>query len=124
MHRRNLIAFVAALVLAINFAAVPNQGALTLGLAAIAVAGLGAFLLRERRASNPLYDLRVAGRRVFWVAACAGVIAPMSASGRSRNASGRSVGWARISTGIAAQKRSSSATCASMYASRVPTSRQ
>ena len=23
---------------------------------------------------NPLYDLRIAGRRVFWVAACAGVI--------------------------------------------------
>ena len=68
------VVLVAALVLAINFAAVPNQGALTLGLAAIAVAGLGAFLLRERRAPNPLYDLRVAGRRVFWVAACAGVI--------------------------------------------------
>ena len=68
------VVLVAALVLAINFAAVPNQGALTLGLAAIAVAGLGAFLLRERRAPNPLYDLRIARRRVFWVAACAGVI--------------------------------------------------
>ena len=55
------VVLVAALVLAINFAAVPNQGALTLGLAAIAVAGLGAFLLRERRTPNPLYDLRVAG---------------------------------------------------------------
>jgi hypothetical protein len=30
--------------------------------------------LRQRRAANPLYDLNVAGRRVFWVAACAGII--------------------------------------------------
>jgi hypothetical protein len=35
---------------------------------------IGAFLLRERRAPNPLYDLRIAGRRVFWLAACAEVI--------------------------------------------------
>ena len=53
---------------------VPSSGALTLGLAAIAVAALVAFLIRQRRAANPLYDLAVAGRRVFWVAACAGVI--------------------------------------------------
>ncbi len=33
-----------------------------------------AFVIRQRRARNPLYDLRVAGRRVFWVAACAGII--------------------------------------------------
>jgi MFS family permease len=68
------VVLVAALVLAINFAAVPNRGALTLGLAAIALAGLIAFLIRQRRAANPLYDLDVAGRRIFWVAACAGVI--------------------------------------------------
>jgi MFS transporter, DHA2 family, multidrug resistance protein len=68
------VVLVAALVLAINFAAVPNKGALTLGLAAIALAGLIAFLIRQRAARNPLYDLRVAARRVFWVAACAGLI--------------------------------------------------
>ncbi len=68
------VTLVAALVLAINFAAVPNKGMLTLGLACIALAGLIAFLIRQRRASNPLYDLRIAGRRIFWVAACAGVI--------------------------------------------------
>ena len=33
-----------------------------------------AFVLRQRRAANPLYDLHVAGRRIFWVAACAGII--------------------------------------------------
>ena len=68
------VVLVAALVLAINFAALPSRGALTLGLGAIALAALIAFLFRQRRATNPLYDLAVAGRRVFWVAACAGVI--------------------------------------------------
>jgi MFS family permease len=65
---------VAALILAINFAAVPNEAALALGLAAVALVGLIAFVARQRRASNPLYDLHVAARRVFWVAACAGII--------------------------------------------------
>jgi DHA2 family multidrug resistance protein-like MFS transporter len=68
------VLLVAALVLAINFAAVPNKGALTLGLAAIAAAATIAFLIRQRRAASPLYDLEIAARRVFWVAACAGVI--------------------------------------------------
>jgi DHA2 family multidrug resistance protein-like MFS transporter len=68
------VVLVAALVLGINFAAVPNSGTLVLGLAAIALAGGIAFVIRQRRASNPLYDLHIAGRRVFWVAACAGII--------------------------------------------------
>ena len=68
------VLLVAALVLGINFAPVPNKGALVLGLAVIALAALVAFYLRQRRASNPLYDLNVAGRRVFWVAATAGII--------------------------------------------------
>src|SRR6478752_3632389 len=68
------VLMVAALVLAINFAPVPNKGALALGLGAIALAALAAFLIRQRRARNPLYDLHVAGRRVFWVAAVAGII--------------------------------------------------
>ena len=33
-----------------------------------------AFVIRQRRAANPLYDLHVAGRRIFWVAAVAGII--------------------------------------------------
>ena len=68
------VVLVAALILAINFAAVPNKGTLTLGLALIAAAALIGFYIRQRRARNPLYDLHVAGRRVFWVAACAGII--------------------------------------------------
>jgi MFS transporter, DHA2 family, multidrug resistance protein len=68
------VVLVAALVLSINFAPVPDMGTLALGLGAIALAALIAFLLRQRRAQNPLYDLKVASRRVFWVAATAGVI--------------------------------------------------
>ena len=65
---------VGALILGINFAAVPNEGTLVAGLAIVALASGIAFLIRQRRAANPLYDLHVAGRRVFWVAACAGII--------------------------------------------------
>jgi DHA2 family multidrug resistance protein-like MFS transporter len=68
------VVLVGALILSINFAPVPNKGAAALGLAAVAVAALVAFYLRQRRAKNPLYDLDVAARRTFWVAACAGII--------------------------------------------------
>jgi MFS family permease len=68
------VLLVAALVLAINFAPVPNEGAVALGLGAIALAAGIAFVIRQRRARSPLYDLGVAGRRIFWVAACAGMI--------------------------------------------------
>jgi EmrB/QacA subfamily drug resistance transporter len=68
------VVLVGALILAINFAPVPNKETLTIVLAVIAVATLIGFFLRQRRARNPLYDLHVAGRRVFWVAACAGII--------------------------------------------------
>ena len=68
------VVLVAATITAINFAPVPNKGTLTLGLGAVAIATLIAFYIRQRRARNPLYDLGIAGRRVFWVAACAGII--------------------------------------------------
>ena len=68
------VTLVGSLILAINFAPVPNKGALTLGLAAIALVALIAFYVRQRRARAPLYDLDVASRRIFWVAACAGII--------------------------------------------------
>ena len=68
------VMLVAALVLSINFAPVPGKGTLVLGLAAVAIAAAIGFTIRQRRAASPLYDLNVAGRRVFWVAACAGII--------------------------------------------------
>jgi MFS transporter, DHA2 family, multidrug resistance protein len=68
------VVMVAGLVLAINFAPVPNEATVALGLGAIAVAALVAFVIRQRRTRFPLYDLDVASRRIFWVAALAGII--------------------------------------------------
>jgi DHA2 family multidrug resistance protein-like MFS transporter len=68
------VVLVGALILSINFAPVPNKGALALGLGAIALAALIAFYIRQRQARNPLYDLEVAARPTFWTAACAGII--------------------------------------------------
>jgi DHA2 family multidrug resistance protein-like MFS transporter len=65
---------VAALVLAINFAPVPGTSTVVIVLAVITIAAVIGFYLRQRRARNPLYDLSVAARRTFWVAACAGII--------------------------------------------------
>jgi DHA2 family multidrug resistance protein-like MFS transporter len=68
------VVMVAALVLAINFAPVPDAGTIALGLAVIAIAAVVAFYFRQRRTKFPLYDLDIAARRTFWVAACAGLI--------------------------------------------------
>jgi EmrB/QacA subfamily drug resistance transporter len=68
------VVLVASLILSINFAPVPGKTTLVLSLAVVALAAGAAFVIRQRRARNPLYDLHVAGRRTFWVAACAGII--------------------------------------------------
>jgi MFS transporter, DHA2 family, multidrug resistance protein len=68
------VVMVAAIVLGINFAPVPNKGTVALGLAALAIAALVGFYLRQRGTRFPLYDLAVASRRIFWVAALAGII--------------------------------------------------
>ena len=70
------VVLVAALVLAINFAPVPNEGTLALGLAADrAGRARSRFVIRQRRAANPLYDLRRrrAARSSGWPP-CAGII--------------------------------------------------
>jgi EmrB/QacA subfamily drug resistance transporter len=68
------LVLVGALILSINFAPVPNRTTLTIVLAVVAVVAAGAFFVRQSRAKNPLYDLDVAARPPFWVAACAGII--------------------------------------------------
>ncbi|MET9887568.1 MFS transporter [Streptomyces sp. NPDC006430] len=68
------VVLVGTLILAINFAPVPGKGDLALVLGALALAAVIGFGIRQRRARNPLYDLHVARRRIFWVAACAGII--------------------------------------------------
>ena len=68
------VVLVGSIILAINFAPVPNKGRLVLGLVVIAVIAGVVFVIRQRRAANPLYDLEIAARPTFWVAACAGII--------------------------------------------------
>lgn len=68
------IVMVAAIVLAVNFAPEAGKGAVALGLALVGLAAVGAFVLRQRRAPAPLFDLSVAARPTFWVAAVAGMI--------------------------------------------------
>jgi EmrB/QacA subfamily drug resistance transporter len=68
------VVLVGSLILAINFAPVPGMGTLVLGLTAAVVVALVLFIIRQRRAKNPLYDLKVAARPTFWVAAIGGII--------------------------------------------------
>src|SRR6478672_3880860 len=68
------IVMVATLVVGISLAPAPGKLTLAIGLILIALATAGAFVLRQRRAPEPLYGLAVARRRVFWVAAGAGII--------------------------------------------------
>jgi EmrB/QacA subfamily drug resistance transporter len=68
------IVFVGALILGINFAPVSGAGALALALLGLAVVMGALFVLRQRRAANPLYDLQIAKRPTFWVAATGGII--------------------------------------------------
>jgi EmrB/QacA subfamily drug resistance transporter len=65
---------IGALVVALNFITVPNMQALAVGMLVVAGLLLVLFILRQRRAANPLYDLGIAARRTFWVAAVAGII--------------------------------------------------
>jgi MFS family permease len=68
------VVMIGAVVLAINLVTLPDAGARITLLVVVGVAAGIAFTIRQRRAANPLYDLHVAGRRLFWVAACAGII--------------------------------------------------
>jgi EmrB/QacA subfamily drug resistance transporter len=66
--------FLGGLILAINFAPVPSALTLTTVVMIIAVIAGVFFIIRQRRAKNPLYDLKIARRPTFMVAACAGTI--------------------------------------------------
>ena len=55
------VLLVGALVIGINFAAVPSSGEIIAITAGITIVAGVAFVLRQRRAANPLYDLDVAG---------------------------------------------------------------
>ena len=65
---------VAGVVLGINFAPESGMGTQTLICSIVGLAAVGAFVLRQRRVEVPLYDLSIARRRTFWVAAVAGIL--------------------------------------------------
>ncbi len=65
---------VGCVVLGINFAAEPDEGSLAIALGVVGLSLVAFFFLRQRRLKNPLYDLEYAKRRIFWVAAVAGII--------------------------------------------------
>lgn len=65
---------VGAVVLSINFLPVPDRTTTALVLGGVGLALVAGFVVRQRRAPNPLYDLHVAARPVFWVAAVGGII--------------------------------------------------
>jgi EmrB/QacA subfamily drug resistance transporter len=68
------IALVATLVLAINLAPEPGKGTTAIVLGIVSLLATAAFVLRQRRIKFPLYDLKIAARSTFWVAALAGII--------------------------------------------------
>ncbi|WP_413247654.1 MFS transporter [Rhodococcus sp. Z13] len=68
------VVLVGALVLGINF--LPTDGMQTVAVSALVIAAVAGilFVLRQHRAGNPLFDLQVGRRRIFWVAAVAGIV--------------------------------------------------
>lgn len=65
---------VGALILGINFLPVPDKSTVAISLLVVALAAAAAFVIRQKRVRNPLYDLDIAARRIFWVAAVGGII--------------------------------------------------
>lgn len=68
------VILVGSFVLALNFFTIPAYRTWAMILIVIAVISGGLFVLRQKRAENPLYDLVVARRPTFWVAAVGGII--------------------------------------------------
>lgn len=68
------VILVGAFVLSLNFLPIATYRTFALGLLVVAVITGVLFVIRQRRAQNPLYDLKIAGRPTFWVAAVAGII--------------------------------------------------
>lgn len=68
------VVLIGTFVLALNFLPVAAYRQYAIGLLVIAAVATVLFLLRQRRAANPLYDLKVARRPTFWVAAVGGII--------------------------------------------------
>jgi MFS family permease len=68
------VILVGAFVLSLNFLPIDQYKTQAMGLLLFAVVVTVLFVLRQRRAENPLYDLKIAARPPFFVAAIAGII--------------------------------------------------
>jgi len=68
------VVMIATLVAAITFAPMPGLSITALALAIIAVVAVAIFISRQRKIANPIFDLSIARRPLFWVAAIAGLI--------------------------------------------------
>jgi MFS transporter, DHA2 family, multidrug resistance protein len=68
------VVLVGSFVLAINVIPLGDMRATAIGLLVIALVTGVLFVIRQRRARNPLYDLQIAARPTFWVAGVAGII--------------------------------------------------
>jgi DHA2 family multidrug resistance protein-like MFS transporter len=65
---------IASLVLGLSTIAAPGQFLPALAMMGASLVVGAFFVIRQRRARNPLYDLKYASRRLFWVAAVSGMI--------------------------------------------------
>ncbi|MEZ4519344.1 MAG: MFS transporter [Chloroflexota bacterium] len=68
------VILVGSFILAINFAPVSSARTVVLILLVVALVTLGLFIFRQLRAENPIFDLKIAARPTFWVAAVGGII--------------------------------------------------
>lgn len=64
-----------AIVLGVGLVFDPTEATLGRALLGIGALSLAAFIWRQAKTAHPLYDLRVARQRLFWVPAAAGLIA-------------------------------------------------
>ena len=75
------VAMIATVVLGLSLVTAPGRLAIALALLVVGALVTVAFFRHERRTENPLYDLHVAARRMFWVPAVSGMIVFGSLSG-------------------------------------------
>ncbi len=68
------VVLVGSFVLALNLFLVPEYQSYAVSLLVVALLAGVLFVIRQRRAKNPLYDLKLAARPTFWVAAVGGII--------------------------------------------------
>lgn len=75
------VLMIATLVLGLGTLASPNARATTLALLGSCVLFTGGFIWRQAKTKHPLYELRYAKRRLFWLPAVAGMIVLGALSG-------------------------------------------